>query len=187
LFWYNPLPTQCFIGENSSKWNICRVILWHCQYLHYIASKGRITDELERIWKEVVVMASVRYYPNICLKVLRKAIKKKNWEDSQSPGQDLNQSPPRYMSRLLLPHQAVCDQISHSLLPSIPSFPLPKVCPRFSFEKYGHPMYKSSENYVCLLLCRNSSLLFCIFQLTAYSSMWYCKQIHEDHHSAHRK
>jgi hypothetical protein len=33
------------------------LILWHCQYLdyEYIASKSRITDEVERIWKEMVV------------------------------------------------------------------------------------------------------------------------------------
>jgi hypothetical protein len=30
------------------------VILWHSQYIDYIASNGRVTDELEKIWKEAV-------------------------------------------------------------------------------------------------------------------------------------
>jgi hypothetical protein len=40
----------------------------------YMVSDGRITDELERIWKEALVTYS-GYNTEICLDILRKTIK----------------------------------------------------------------------------------------------------------------
>jgi hypothetical protein len=36
----------------------------------FTASNGRMTDELERIWKEAIIC--LRYYPGICLERLKK-------------------------------------------------------------------------------------------------------------------
>jgi len=53
-----------------------------------------VNDELERLWKEVV-MASFKYCPNICLKWLGKPMKI-ICQGRQSPGQYLNIRPPEY-------------------------------------------------------------------------------------------
>jgi hypothetical protein len=42
--------------------------------LDYIVFSGRMIDELERIWKDVV-MAQLRHYSGICLEGLRKTTK----------------------------------------------------------------------------------------------------------------
>jgi hypothetical protein len=44
----------------SNNWNFVLIFFWitllWCQYLVYVASSGRVTDELRRIWKEVVMV-----------------------------------------------------------------------------------------------------------------------------------
>jgi hypothetical protein len=49
--------------------------LRRCQELDYIAQNGRMTDELERIWKEGVVAQSSHYF-SIRLEGLRKTANK---------------------------------------------------------------------------------------------------------------
>jgi hypothetical protein len=69
-----------------------------------------MNDELERISKEAVV-AWPRYYPIIFLKGLRKTmnnLSQKSW----CPGQDSNQAPTEYMSRVLPLNKSVrCMQV----------------------------------------------------------------------------
>jgi hypothetical protein len=50
-----------------------------------------VNNELERMWKEVVI-AYLRYYPGICLEELRKTTER-HCQDSQSLGWDLNLGP----------------------------------------------------------------------------------------------
>lgn len=56
-------------------------------------------DEYEKIWKEAVVAKS-RHYPGIFLGQLRKAMKNSS-KDSQCPGRDPSQAPPKYRSTAL--------------------------------------------------------------------------------------
>jgi hypothetical protein len=58
-----------------------------------------VNDELERIWKEVVV-PNLRYYPNICLEGLRKTTQNLS-QDSWSLSQDFNLVPPKYKAGVL--------------------------------------------------------------------------------------
>lgn len=51
-----------------------RFILYYCQYPDCTASDSRMIDDLERIWKDVIVVCS-RWYPIIFLEGLRKTMK----------------------------------------------------------------------------------------------------------------
>jgi hypothetical protein len=39
------------LEERAILW----IIFWRCQFVEYIESNGRVTDELETVWKEAVV------------------------------------------------------------------------------------------------------------------------------------
>jgi hypothetical protein len=58
-----------------------------------------MTDRLERTWNKVT-MAYLRYCPSICQDGMRKTTESLN-QDSWCPGQDLNQSFPKYKIRAL--------------------------------------------------------------------------------------
>jgi hypothetical protein len=61
--------------------------------------------ELERIWKEVVVVHS-RYCPGICPEEMRKTTGSLS-EDGGCPSQDSNGAPPEHKSRALEQDQLV--------------------------------------------------------------------------------
>jgi hypothetical protein len=61
-----------------------------------------MNEELERILKED--MTQLKYHPSIFLVELRKARKGLS-QDCQCTGQDLNQAPPKYESRMPMLNQ----------------------------------------------------------------------------------
>jgi len=48
------------------------MLFWGCRVLETFASNRTTSEELQRVWKEVVVTQSL-YYPGICPEVLGKA------------------------------------------------------------------------------------------------------------------
>jgi hypothetical protein len=79
--------------------NGCVGYLTTLKYLDYIASDGRMIDELERIWKKAV-MAYSRYYPGILLEGLRNTAENLS-PDGWDPARDSNDIPPDYEARTL--------------------------------------------------------------------------------------
>jgi hypothetical protein len=56
---YSAGKTDCSCCEELLLWSKGSVLCALCyEYLHYTASDGRITNELERIWKKVVMAKS---------------------------------------------------------------------------------------------------------------------------------
>jgi hypothetical protein len=78
--------------------------------LEYIVLDGRVIDELERTWKEVVLVWS-RYYRSIRLKEPKKTTQNLN-QDNRYPGRDSNQAPPEYKSTAYR-STLICYNLSH--------------------------------------------------------------------------
>jgi hypothetical protein len=78
-----------------------------------VASDGRTTDELERIWKEV----STAYWGTIVRSAWRSCGKPRNpcQNNSRCPGRDSSRAPPEYKSRALPLDQPVRLQLCWSL------------------------------------------------------------------------
>jgi hypothetical protein len=69
---------------------------WHC-----IESNGRMADELERTWKQVVCLIEVVSW-HLCGGIQLKH--ENQGQDSWWPSWDLNQKSPEYKHQVLLPH-----------------------------------------------------------------------------------
>jgi hypothetical protein len=73
--------------------HVCFVLF---SFRHHVTWDGTVTEELERICKEAIVI-ELRCNPKICLKRLRKHTRNLS-RNSRCPTQDSNQTPPEYRS-----------------------------------------------------------------------------------------